>query len=156
MAALNFLAANIMSILKSLTALALASALACASPAFAAEDASHFLLTPAFMQKLNALQSDPSLAKFKDDNKDDDGDKDQSLEGIIKKAERDPRIKAALAKHGITGREYAYAAYAMLHAGMYVGTEKLMEKAKAEALYNSYTKEQKANIVLMRTMQKTK
>jgi hypothetical protein len=126
---------------------------ACLSaPAYAKEDASHFLLTPALMQKFKAAQAD--AAKYEREDKDDDkddGDKDQSIEGIMKKIERDPKAKALLAKHGIGTREYAHAAYAMLHAGMFVALEKSMDKAGREKLYAGYTSEQKANISLMRT-----
>ena len=139
-------------ILKYIAPIALAAALI--APAQAKEDASHFLITPAFVQKLKA--ADAEMKKYKKDDEDDekdDGKDDSSIEGIMKKIDSDPRIKGMLAKHGITSREYAHATYAMLHAGMYVAMEKMMDKKKGEAAYNSYTKEQKANIAFMRTWQ---
>ncbi len=120
--------------------------------AHAAEDASHYLLTPAVMQKFKALDAEAGKLKLngKDEDDQDDGDRDDSIEGIIRKIESDPRTKAALARHGISPREYAHAAYAMLQAGMYVGMESQMDKKGREKLYASYTREQKANIALMR------
>jgi hypothetical protein len=74
---------------------------------------------------------------------------------MIRKLEATPGAKAALAKHGFTIPEFALAMAASLHAGMYVMFESAMDKKKAGELFNTYTKEQKANIVLMRTVAKT-
>jgi hypothetical protein len=121
------------------------------SPVFAAEDASRFLLTPALMQKLKAAE--PELKKLKrDEEKDEDDDGEESIESLMKTIDKDPAAKSILARHGLSSRDFAYAAHAMLHAGMYVAMEKLMDKKKGDALFNSYTKEQKANIAFMRTL----
>lgn len=130
--------------------LAATLSMALTAPAFAAKDAAHFLLTPALMHKLKAAE--PDLKKLEQmDDKDDDGS-GESPEAFIKAIDKHPGAKATLAKHGLSSRDYAYAAHAMLHAGMYVATEKLMDKKKGDALFASYTKEQKANIAFMRTM----
>lgn len=127
-----------------------ALSMALSSPVFAAEDASRFLLTPALMQKLKAAEPDLKKLKAVDEQDDDDGA--ESIEEYMKAIDRHPGAKAVLARHGLTSRDVAYAAHAMLHAGMYVAMEKLMDKKKGDALFASYTKEQKANIALMRTM----
>lgn len=126
-----------------------ALSMALSSPVFAAEDASRFLLTPALMQKLKAAEPDLNKLKTADD---DDDDGAESIEDYMKAIDRHPGARAVLARHGLTSRDVAYATHAMLHAGMYVAMENLMDKKKGAALFASYTKEQKANIALMRTM----
>lgn len=129
--------------------LAATLSMALSAPALAANDASHFLLTPALMQKLKAAEPDLKKLEQMDDKDDGSG---ESPEAFIKAIDKHPGAKASLAKHGLSSRDYAYAAHAMLHAGMYVAMEKLMDKKKGDALFASYTKEQKANIAFMRTM----
>lgn len=128
----------------------IALSLALSAPVQAAEDASHFLLTPSLMQKIKAAEPDLKKLKVKEDNEDDEAA--ESIEDYMKAIDRHPGAKATLAKHGLSSRELAYATHAMLHAGMYVAMEGLMDKKKGAALYASYTKEQKANIAFMRTM----
>jgi hypothetical protein len=145
-----------MNFLKLAAPLALSLSLLAATPApaFAADDASRFLITPAFIKKMEAVQADSEGHKriTEDEDDSDDGDNSkQTIDSAIKKIEKDPRARAMLAKHGITAREMVLASYAMLHAGMYVAMENSMDKVKGAQLYATYTKEQKANIALMRT-----
>jgi hypothetical protein len=91
----------------------------------------------------------------KDEEEDDDragskSDKDDSVEGIVRKIEADPRLKALLARHGISSLDYAMSMHAMLHAGMYLMFESSMPKPKAAELLSGYTKAQQANIELLR------
>lgn len=140
-----------MHIFKLLAPAALALSMLCV-PAFAASDPAHFLITPAFMKKMEAAKADmKGVQKNIRDDDDDDDDSEQTIESAIAKIEKDPQARAMLAKHGLTSREVALASFAMLHAGMYVAMEKSMDKAKAAQAYAGYTKEQKANIELMRT-----
>ena len=120
------------------------------TPAIAAEDASHFLLTPALMAKFKAASPDLKNIERRND-KDDGDDKDQSIDGIAKRIEREPAAKAVLLKHGLSPREFALATFAMMHAGFFVAMEKSMDKKKGAELYATYTREQKANIALMRS-----
>ena len=86
-----------------------------------------------------------------DDPKSGRSDKDDSVEGIARKVDADPKLKALLAKHGLSSMDYAMSVHAMLHAGMYLMFESSMPKPKATELYNGYTKAQQANIELLRT-----
>lgn len=120
-----------------------------------AEAASHFQLTPAFMQKMkNAEKEMKALGRDEDKDDDDDNDNDSSIDGIIRKIEKTPKARATLAKYNITPREMALATYALLHAGMWVATENGMDKKKAATSYAALTREQKANIELMRAYTK--
>jgi hypothetical protein len=84
------------------------------------------------------------------DRKSGKSDRDDSVEGIARKVDADPKLKALLAKHGISSTEYALSVHAMLHAGMYLMFESSMPKPKATELYSGYTKAQQANIELLR------
>jgi hypothetical protein len=77
-------------------------------------------------------------------------DRDDSVEGIARKVDADPKLKALLARHGISSTDYALSVHAMLHAGMYLMFESSMPKPKATELYSGYTKAQQANIELLR------
>lgn len=126
-------------------------ALFLAANAQAAEDASRFLLTPVLLQKLKSAENDLKRLK-KAEEEDADSDDEQTIESLMKRIERDPATRAALAKHGLSSRDFALTAHAVLHAGMYVAMEQAMDKKKGAALFASYTKEQQANIAFMRTI----
>lgn len=139
-----------------------------ATPAMAKVDkdmeaVKHFVVTPALIQKLKNAENDLQAAKknklIDDDNEnDDDIDKDgnpKSIEAMVQKIERDPKAKAMLAKHHIGPREMVMASYAMLHAGMWVATESVMNKKKAATSYAALTTAQKANIELMRSFEQS-
>lgn len=114
----------------------------------AAPDPARFQLTPALLQKFKAAEAD---YKKKNPNKDDDEDlgDDLSLEAIAQSVERDPAMKAALSRQGLSGMDYALTAHAMLHAAAHLMAEGV-DKQKAAATYASYTPQQKANIDLLR------
>jgi precorrin-4 methylase len=57
-----------------------------------------------------------------------------------------------LAKHGLSGRDLVMSAHALLHAGSFVAMEKSIAPEKGAELYKSYTREQQANIDLIRAM----
>lgn len=137
--------------------LLLALSLLCA-PAVAAEDASRFQLSPAIMQKLMSAEADMKMLRRPDDEKTDEGaiDKDKSVEAAIRRIEADPKTTAVLAKHGLSSRDLVLSTHALYHAGMYLSTEGAMDRKKSEQLFNSYTSEQKANIDMIRAMQKAK
>jgi hypothetical protein len=85
-----------------------------------------------------------------DDRKSGQSKRDDSVEGIARKVDADPKLKALLAKHGLSSMDYALSVHAMLHAGMYLMFENSMPKPKAVELFNGYTKAQQANIELLR------
>ena len=121
------------------------------APAFAAEDASRFLLTPALMQKLKDAETDMKAAQ-KPQAEEAAGEAEPTIEGTIARLEKDPSTRTILAKHGLSTRELVLASFAMLHAGLYISIEKTVDQAKNAELYQRYTTEQKANIALIRTM----
>ena len=123
-----------------------------AARAEAASPEEHFLLSPAVLQKVKA--AGPELKKLeKDDDEDDNKDgksKNLSADDFARVLDKEPRAKAILAKHGLSTREFALTSYAMLHAGMFVGLEPSMNKKQAAEMLASFTKEQRANIALLR------
>ncbi len=148
-------------------------------PATAAADPAQFRLTEELLRKLKATdeeakklaaasrkakpkkaQDEDDEADAEDEDADDDADddrksgksdKDDSVEGIARKVDADPKLKALLARHGLSSMDYAMSVHAMLHAGMYLMFESSMPKPKATELYSGYTKAQQANIELLRT-----
>ena len=140
-----------MMLLKFVAPVALFASLLLAAPAFAAEDASRFLLTPALMQKLKEAENDMKAAQ-KPQAEDAAGQPEPTIEGTIAKLEQDPATRTILAKHGLSTRELVLASFAMLHAGLYISMEKTVDQSKNAALYQRYTTEQKANIALIRAL----
>ena len=143
--------------------------------ALAAADPAQYRLTSEMLRKLEATDAEarkmaeasrkPGAGDEDDEDEneeadDDEGsneddragkrDKDDSVEGIARKLDADPKLKALLAKHGISSMDYAMSVHAMLHAGMYLMFEQSMPKPKAAELFNGYTKAQQANIELLR------
>ncbi|MFT3802370.1 MAG: hypothetical protein QM766_14280 [Burkholderiaceae bacterium] len=125
-------------------------------------DPARFRLTPSLLDRMEAatseLQKLPQAgakagaeANAGDEADDDaDGDDAESIEDIARKLDADPRVRAALARHGLSSREYATAVLAALHAGMVLA----MEKAPGPKGTQDFTPEQRANVELMRTRQK--
>ena len=130
---------------------ALACALLLAAPARAAEDAAHFQLSPALMDKLKSAEADMKALQ-KPDDQEPEVDPDQSIDAAIKKIEKDSQTTAVLAKYGLSGRDLVMSAHALLHAGTFVSMEKTMDPKKGADLYKGYTREQQANIDLIRRM----
>ncbi len=122
-----------------------------AVPAFAAEDASRFVLTADLMQKLKSAETDMK-ALHKADEAVEAAEPEPTIDSAIAKLEKDPETRTILAKHGLSTRDLVLASFAMLHAGMYVSMEQTMDKKKSKDLFKGYTKEQKANIALVRAM----
>lgn len=121
-----------------------------AVPAQAAEDPSRFLVSPALMQKLQAAEADMKLAQQIVVEEPPAEEGEPSIEAAIAKIDKDAKLQAVLAKHGLSSRELVLSGHALLHAGMFVATEDKMNKKKSRALYKGYTTEQRANIDLVR------
>ncbi|MES2316785.1 MAG: hypothetical protein V4631_04755 [Pseudomonadota bacterium] len=130
---------------------ALACALLVSAPAQAAEDASHFQLSTAILQKLKLAEADMKQL-HKPDEAAPEIDPDQSIEAAIRKIEKDGQTTAVLTKHGLTSRDLVLSAHALLHAGTFVVMEKSFEPKKGATMYQGYTKEQQANIDLVRSI----
>jgi len=134
-----------------LFAAAFVALLLCASHASAADPEERFLLTPALLAKMKA--AGPELKKLdKDDEEEQDGGKSNNLsaEAFARILDKEPRARAILARHGMSTREFALTSYAMLHAGMFVGLEPTMNKKQAAEMLAKFTKEQRANVELLR------
>ncbi|QBE63901.1 hypothetical protein [Pseudoduganella lutea] len=142
--------------IHTLAAMLMASALCCATPAFAAASPDHYLLTQGVLAKMKAAEAD--LEKSGYDAKDDGGKDNPTVEDLMRQIDADRTIKAALAKQGLSSRDFALTSFALLHAGFFVMMESAMDKKKAGELMATYTKEQRANIAFVRAMnlQKTK
>lgn len=136
---------------KLLLPAALAGLLLLSTPAHAAQDASHFQLTPALIDKLKSAEADMKALQKPDDQQ-PEVDPDQSIDAAIRKIDQDAPTAAVLAKYGLSGRELVLSAHALLHAGTFVAMEKTIEQQKGAELYKGYTKEQQANIDLIRRM----
>ncbi|MES2322930.1 MAG: hypothetical protein V4633_11770 [Pseudomonadota bacterium] len=126
-----------------------------AAPALAADDASHFQLSPTILQKLMSAEAEMKLLQ-----KPDEGlaapDEDKSIAAAIRRIDADPKTTAVLAKHGLTSRDLVLSTHALYHAGMFVSTESTLDEKKRAALYQSYTSEQQANIDMIRAMHAAK
>jgi hypothetical protein len=142
---------NYMNKFKLLLPAALVCLLLLSAPARAAQDASHFQLTPALMDKLKSAEADMKALQ-KPDDQEPEVDPDQSIDAAIRKIDQDGPTAAVLARHGLSSRELVLSAHALLHAGTFVAMEKTIEQQKSAELYKGYTKEQQANIELIRNM----
>lgn len=125
------------------------------APAWAAgaADPATFRLTPALLDRMEAAAAElkpltPAHRKGSPNaTDDDDGDNAESVEDIARQLEADPRVRAALARHGLTAREYAAATLAALHAGMALAMEKAPGATQA---VRDFTPAQRANVEVMR------
>ena len=131
-------------------AAAFVALLLCSSHAGAASADEHFVLTPGLLNKLKAAA--PELKKLeKDEEEKDDGkSNNMSVEEFTRVIDKEPRARAILAKHGLSAREFALTTYAMMHAGMFVALEPSMNKKQAAEMLAGFTKEQRANVGLLR------
>ena len=121
------------------------------APAVAAEDPSRYLLTPALIDKLRAAEMDMKALATPDEPASDDSG-DRSIEASIRKFETDAPTVAVLSRHGLTSRDLVLSAHALLHAGMHVSMEASMDKKKSAGMLKGYTREQKANVALVREL----
>ncbi len=133
----------------SLAALALITTTASAWAADAAQ--ARLRLTPALMDRMETATAElRKLPQPPDQGGQDDGDDAESVEDIARKLDAIPQVRATLARHGLTSREYAAATLAALHAGMVLAVEKAPGAKPAQGL----TPEQRANVEVMRARQK--
>ena len=136
----------------------LAAGMACSAMAGAASlNPDTYLMSQSVLTKMKAAEADLARAGHKSDGRDDDEDDDKddpTVEEVMRMIDSDKAVKAVLAKHGLTSRDYALTSFAMLHAGFFVMMESAMDKKKAAELMATYTKEQRANIALVRTIKK--
>lgn len=134
-----------------LAALTLAAATAGAWAAGAADPA-RFRLTPALLDRMEAaaaeLRAQPQVPDGGGDG--DEDDDAESVEDLARRLDAHPQVRAALARQGLTSREYATATLAALHAGMALA----VEKAPGAQPAPGFTPEQRANVEVMRARRK--
>ncbi|MBV7426946.1 MULTISPECIES: hypothetical protein [unclassified Acidovorax] len=140
-----------LAITHTLAALALVATTASAWAAGAADPA-HFRLTPALLDRMEAAAAElRKLPQAPGSSGDEDDDADaESVEDLARKLDAHPQVRAALARQGLTSREYATATLAALHAGMALA----VEKAPGAQPAPGFTPEQRANVEVMRARRK--
>lgn len=128
----------------------------CAAPAWAGTPDEHFVLSPTLVQKVKAATRDLEKLDLPDsDDKEDDKHRKNGLldvEYFAKSIESKPGVKPTLAKHGLSSREYALASYAVTHGALYLAMEPTAGKKGAADMMAKFTKEQQANIALLRKL----
>lgn len=135
--------------LTRLFAAAFIALLLCATHARAADPEELFVLTPALLAKLKAVG--PELKKLDKKERDDENEKnDPTAEEYARMLDKEPRVKAILARHGMSTREFALVIYATMHASMFIGLEPMMNKKQAAEMQAQFTQQQRANIALLR------
>jgi hypothetical protein len=110
-------------------------------------DPSTFRLSADLLDRMEAVAAELGPHKRPDADEDDEDDADaESVEDLARKLDADPRVRAALARHGLGSREYATAVLAALHAGMVLATE----AARGGKTMPGLTPEQRANVEVLR------
>lgn len=138
----RFLASAAMALLLSLTSVW------AAGPA----DPAHFRLTPALLDRMEAVTAEANKQPGAKKEEDDDNEADaESVEDIARKLDANPRTRALLARHGLTSIEFATGTLAAMHAGMALAMEKAPGAAKQA---QGFTPAQRANIELLRARKK--
>lgn len=112
-------------------------------------DPATFRLTPALMDRMDKVAAELKHLPQQGDDDDEDDDA-QSAEDIARKLDAHPQVRAALARHGLSSREYATAMLAALHAGMALAVEKAPGAKGAQG----FTPAQRANVEVLRARQK--
>lgn len=123
------------------------------APALAAgpADPARFRLTPALLDRMEALRSAAeTMGKATDDVDVETG----SVQELARELEADPRVRSLLARHGVTSTDYATGVFAVLHAGLFLAMASAANPAQQASAMASFTPEQRANIELMRKRQK--
>lgn len=130
--------------------LAVILALGIAAPTFAGPDPQRHALTVPIIEKLQAAHADMEKLPKPKGAKDDEDEKDLSVEDVVKLINSTPGAKPILARHGLTAENYALGLLALFNAGFFVAMEPSMDKKGAAKLFSSYPKEMQGNIELLR------
>ncbi|GAB3096996.1 hypothetical protein GCM10027287_48600 [Bordetella muralis] len=117
-------------------------------------DPASFALTPAMLERMAAVTVELGTVQLAGDgdadDDDDDSDDAESVEGLARRLDAQPEVRAALARHGLSSQQYVAATLAVLHAGMYLAVE---QSAGPQALA-SFTSQQRDNIEVVRAHRK--
>jgi hypothetical protein len=74
------------------------------------------------------------------------------VEYFIHSIESRPEIKAKLARQGLAPKEFGLSYYALVHGALYLAMEPALDKKGAAETMARFTKEQLANIALLRKL----
>jgi hypothetical protein len=74
------------------------------------------------------------------------------VEYFIQSMEKKPGVKAKLARQGLAPKEFGLSFYALVHGAMYLCMETAVDKKTATDMMSKFTREQQANIALLRKM----
>lgn len=121
-------------------------------------DPASFALTPAMLERMAAVTAELGTVQLAgdgdadddDDDDDDESDATESVEGLARRLDAQPEVRAALVRHGLSSQQYVAATLAVLHAGMYLAVE---QSAGPQALA-SFTSQQRDNIEVVRAHRK--
>ncbi len=126
------------------------------TPAWAGTPDEHFVLTPAMVQKVKAVTREVGDLQQTEaeENADDRHRKNGALpvEYFIRSLDAKPKVKAQLARQGLSAKEFGLSFYALVHGAMYLGMEPAVDKKTAADTMSKFTREQQANIALLRKM----
>jgi hypothetical protein len=142
------------------TSIAAAAILAislCGAPAWAGSPDEHFVLTPTLVQKLKAAADELGNMKAQTEAEEAEDDKHRKngelpVEYFIQSMEKKPGVKARLARQGLAPKEFGLSYYALVHGAMYLAMETAVDKKAAAEMMSKFTREQQANIALLRKM----
>ena len=127
-----------------------------AAPAWADTPDEHVVLTAAMVQKVrSAVRDIGKMEQTEAEDKEDDKHRKNGMlpvEQFIRSMEAKPGVKAKLSKQGLSPKEFGMTYYALAHGAIYLGTEALMGKKAAAETMAKFTKEQQANIALLRKL----
>lgn len=119
----------------------------------------HFVLSPALIQKVKAANAALEKAKLPEQTEEEEKEDDKyrkngelPVERFILSVEKRPAAKSIVSKLGLSPKEYGLASYALLDASLYLTHEAMAGKAQAAKMQAGLTREQQANIALVRKL----
>ncbi len=134
-------------------------ALALCAGAHAGTPDDHFLLSPALIQKVKAANAALEKADLPEQSEEEEKEEDKfrkngelPVERFILSVEKRPVAKSIVAKQGLSPKEFGLASYALVDASLYLTHEAMAGKAEAAKMQARLTREQQANIALVRKL----
>lgn len=119
----------------------------------------HFLLSPALIQKVKAANAALEKAELPEQTEEEEKEDDKyrkngelPVERFILSVEKRPVAKNIVAKQGLSPKEFGLASYALVDASLYLTHEAMAGKAEAAKMQARLTREQQANIALVRKL----
>lgn len=130
----------------------------CAS-AYAGTADDHFLLNAALVQNAKAAHAALEQAGLREPSEQEEQEDDKyrkngelPVERFILSIEKRPGAKNILARHGLSPKEFGLATYALIDASLYLAIEKMSGPVGAAKTLVRMTREQQANVVLLRKL----